>query len=111
MLYSISYAGEMKEGADLEQIKLKFIEFFNVPEDQIKHLFSGQLITVEKNLTQNRALLHILELDNVGAIAYIDAMLDESLPLGVRRNRRNDFMLERRQGDRRLQSRRRKTDS
>lgn len=90
MPYNISFAGEVKKGFDLELIKNKLVESFEVLESDIPHLFSGKHFTFLTGISQTEALNHLLELDNIGAILYIDAVVKEdSLPPGVLEDRRS----------------------
>lgn len=102
MFYNLSFAGEIKKGFNAASVKKELIKHFNIPEDQINYLFSGQLITLKAKVTQSEALQHALEMDNIGAVIYISPGDAADTSAEARESRRR--------GNRRIGQRRREND-
>jgi len=73
-LYEVAFAGQIKEGADLEQVKAKVGAMFKADATKLAHLFSGKRMVIKKNIDQATANKYKTALNNAGAICEIKSL-------------------------------------
>ncbi|MGI9333081.1 MAG: hypothetical protein ACR2RL_07980, partial [Gammaproteobacteria bacterium] len=73
-LYKIAFKGEVDDGFTVDTVKASFAERFRKGQDVIDRLFSGNAITLVKNMELARATKAADQLRSFGAIVYL---LDE----------------------------------
>ena len=54
-LFEVAFSGQIKEGADLEQVKAKVGTMFKADATKLGHLFSGKRMVIKKNIDQATA--------------------------------------------------------
>ncbi len=75
-LFEVAFSGQIKEGADLQQVKAKVAAMFKADAAKLAHLFSGKRMVIKKNIDQATAGKYKKALDNAGAICEIKALSD-----------------------------------
>jgi|GEM_PF-3405412 len=65
--YSVVFAGELKDGFELDSVKRAFIEVFKLNQENVQKYFSGQPRVVKKNLDINTATKYQKAFAKVGA--------------------------------------------
>jgi len=81
-LFEVAFSGQIKAGADLQQVKAKVGAMFKADETKLAHLFSGKRMVIKKNIDQAMANKYKVALDNAGAVCEIKSLSDvaESKP-------------------------------
>lgn len=79
-LFEVAFSGQIKEGADLEQVKAKVGHMFKADATKLAHLFSGKRMVIKKNIDQSTAEKYKTALSNAGAICEIKS-LTEVIPV------------------------------
>ena len=81
-LFEVAFSGQIKDGADLEQVKAKVGAIFKADETKLAHLFSGKRMVIKKNIDQAMANKYKAALDNAGAVCEIKSLSEavESTP-------------------------------
>ena len=74
-LYNIAFMGEVAEGFDVGEVRASFSERFQQADEVIDQLFSGEAITLAKDLRWEQASTAAANLRSLGAMVYV---LDES---------------------------------
>ena len=54
-LYSITFSGQVADGFTLTDVKQSFAQRFGKSEDVIERLFTGNTVTLAKNIAADRA--------------------------------------------------------
>ncbi len=73
-LYNIAFRGEVAEGFDESDVRASFSERFRKSDEIIDQLFSGDAITLARNLELEQANTAASNLESLGALVYV---LDE----------------------------------
>ena len=73
-LFEVAFAGQIKEGADLEQVKAKVGAMFKADATKLAHLFSGKRMVIKKNIDQATASKYESALNNAGAVCEIKSL-------------------------------------
>ena len=81
-LFEVAFSGQIKDGADLQQVKAKVGAIFKADETKLAHLFSGKRMVIKKNIDQAMANKYKAALDNAGAVCEIKSLSEvvESKP-------------------------------
>jgi len=81
-LFEVAFSGQIKAGADLQQVKAKVGAMFKADETKLAHLFSGKRMVIKKNIDQVMANKYKAALDNAGAVCEIKSLSEvvESKP-------------------------------
>lgn len=79
-LFEVAFSGQIKEGADLEQVKAKVGAMFKADASKLAHLFSGKRMVIKKNINQATANKYQTALNNAGAVCEIK-LLSEAAPI------------------------------
>lgn len=70
-LYSISFRGEVAEGHTVDDVRGRFADRFQKGDDVINRLFSGNVVTLAKNMQWDQANAAAEKLRTFGAIVYL----------------------------------------
>jgi len=73
-LFEVAFAGQIKEGADLEQVKAKVGAMFKADATKLAHLFSGKRMVIKKNIDQATANKYKSALNNAGAVCEVKSL-------------------------------------
>ena len=73
-LFEVAFSGQIKEGADLEQVKAKVGTMFKADVTKLGHLFSGKRMVIKKNIDQATANKYQKALDNAGAVCEVKSL-------------------------------------
>ncbi|RDH82318.1 MAG: hypothetical protein DIZ80_08435 [endosymbiont of Galathealinum brachiosum] len=73
-LFEVAFSGQIKDGADLEQVKAKVGTMFKADATKLEHLFSGKRMVIKKNIDQATANKYHKALDNAGAVCEIKSL-------------------------------------
>jgi hypothetical protein len=70
-LYSISFRGEVADGHTVDDVRGRFADRFQKGDDVINRLFSGNVVTLAKNMQWEQATAAAEKLRTFGAIVYL----------------------------------------
>jgi len=73
-LFEVAFSGQIKDGADLQQVKAKVGAMFKADETKLAHLFSGKRMVIKKNIDQAMANKYKAALDKAGAVCEIKSL-------------------------------------
>ncbi len=73
-LFEVAFAGEIADGADLDDVKAKVGKMFNADADKLAALFSGKRIVIKKNIDQATAAKYRTALNRAGAVCEVKPM-------------------------------------
>lgn len=73
-LFEVAFSGQIKEGAELEQVKAKLAAMFKADAAKLAHLFSGKRMVIKKNIDQATANKYKVALNNAGAVCEIKSL-------------------------------------
>ncbi len=79
-LFEVAFSGQIKDGADLEQVKAKVGAMFKADATKLAHLFSGKRMVIKKNIDQVMANKYKAALDNAGAVCEIKSLSEDVQP-------------------------------
>ena len=75
-LFEVAFSGQIKDGADLDQVKAKVAAMFKADAAKLAHLFSGKRMVIKKNIDQAMANKYRAALDNAGAVCEIKSLTE-----------------------------------
>jgi len=73
-LFEVAFSGQIKDGAELEQVKAKVGAMFKADAAKLAHLFSGKRMVIKKNIDQATANKYKAALNNAGAVCEIKSL-------------------------------------
>lgn len=73
-LFEIAFSGQIKEDADLEQVKAKVGVMFKADAGKLAQLFSGKRMVIKKNIDQATANKYKTALGNAGAVCEVKSL-------------------------------------
>lgn len=79
-LFEVAFAGEISDGADLEQVKAKVGAMFKADAAKLAHLFSGKRVVIKKNIDQATANKYKAALNKAGAICEVKSLTSAAAP-------------------------------
>jgi len=79
-LFEVAFSGQIKDGADLAQVKAKVGAMFKADETKLAHLFSGKRMVIKKNIDRVMANKYKTALDNAGAVCEVKSLSEASAP-------------------------------
>ncbi|MCW8933697.1 MAG: hypothetical protein OQK98_03140 [Gammaproteobacteria bacterium] len=82
-LFEVAFSGQIKEGADLEQVKAKVGAMFKADATKLGHLFSGKRMVIKKNIDQATANKYKSALNNAGAVCEIKSLSESPVNTSV----------------------------
>ena len=71
ILYSAIFRGKITEGQDIEKVKKNLAELFKVNSEKIERLFSGNPVTIKKNMDHTTAMKYKAAMEKAGALCSI----------------------------------------
>ena len=57
--FEVAFSGEIADGADIEQVKVKVGQMFKADAAKIEHLFSGKRVVIKKKILISKLQLSI----------------------------------------------------
>ena len=69
--YNIAFKGEVAAGFDVDEVKTTFAERFRKSDSAVDRIFSGDPITLAKDLEWDRANTALIRLLEFGAVVYL----------------------------------------
>ena len=75
-LFEVAFSGQIKDGADIEQVKQKVGAMFKADATKLAHLFSGKRMVIKKNIDFAVANKYQVALDKAGAICEIKSLTE-----------------------------------
>ncbi len=73
-LFEVAFAGEIADGANLDDVKARVGKMFNADGDKLATLFSGKRIVIKKNIDQATATKYRTALNRAGAVCEVKPM-------------------------------------
>jgi hypothetical protein len=73
-LFEVAFAGQISDGANLEEVKARVAKMFNADDTKLAQLFSGKRIVIKKNIDQATAAKYKTALDRAGAQCEVSAI-------------------------------------
>ena len=70
--YMIVLSGELLPGEDLKTVKEKMLKLFNLSEEQVNVLFSGERQIVKKNIFNDAAMKYKYAIEKAGAVCIVE---------------------------------------
>ncbi len=72
--FEVAFSGEILEGENPEDVKVRVGKIFNADEAKIAQLFSGNRVVIKKNLDQQTAAKYKKALNKAGAACEINSL-------------------------------------
>ena len=72
-LFEVAFSGQISEGANLEEVKVRVGKMFNADDAKLVQLFSGKRIVIKKNIDQATAAKYKTALNRAGAECEISS--------------------------------------
>jgi len=79
-LFEVAFSGQISEGTNLEDVKVKIGKMFNADDAKLAQLFSGKRIVIKKNIDQATAAKYKTALNRAGAECEISSTGGEATP-------------------------------
>ncbi len=73
-LFEVAFAGEIADGASLDDVKAKVGKMFNADGEKLAMLFSGKRVVIKKNIDQATAAKYRTALNRAGAVCEVKPM-------------------------------------
>jgi len=73
-LFEVAFSGQVSDGADPDEVKVKVGKIFNADDAKLAQLFSGKRIVIKKNIDQATAAKYKTALNRAGAECEIAPM-------------------------------------
>jgi len=78
-LFEVAFSGQIRDGADLEQVKEKVGKMFKADEAKIATMFSGKRLLIKRNLDREAATKYRTAFKKAGAKCEV-SLMSEGLP-------------------------------
>ncbi len=78
-LFEVAFSGQIAEGADIEQVKIKVAAIFKADAGKLAQLFSGKRVVIKKNIDQAMANKYKAALHNAGAVCEVKSLSTEQV--------------------------------
>jgi len=78
-LFEVAFSGQIRDGADLEQVKEKVGKMFKADEAKIATMFSGKRLLIKRNLDREAATKYRAAFKKAGAKCEV-SLMSEGLP-------------------------------
>jgi hypothetical protein len=75
--FRIIFEGKIKDGEDLEQVKVRLAKLFNKRPGKIDSLFTGEAITIKKKLDYRTAYKYKLAIEQAGGLCRVEGSTGE----------------------------------
>jgi hypothetical protein len=73
-LFEVAFAGQISDGANLEEVKARIAKMFNADDAKLAQLFSGKRVVIKKNIDQATATKYKTALNRAGAECEVSSM-------------------------------------
>ena len=73
-LFEVAFAGQISDGANLDEVKVRVGKMFNADATKLAQLFSGKRIVIKKNIDQATAAKYKTALNRAGAQCEVNAI-------------------------------------
>jgi len=73
-LFEVAFSGQIRDGAELDEVKAKVGKMFKADEAKIAHMFSGKRVVIKKNLNKEAAAKYANAFKNAGARCEVRSM-------------------------------------
>lgn len=73
-LFEVAFSGQIRDGAELNEVKAKVGKMFKADEAKIAHMFSGKRVVIKKNLDKEAAAKYANAFKNAGARCEVRSM-------------------------------------
>ena len=77
-LFEVAFAGQIREGANVEEVRARVGKIFKADGAKLAHLFSGQRIVIKKSVDQATAEKYKAALNHAGAECEIKLLGDDA---------------------------------
>ena len=78
-LFEVAFSGQIRDGADLEQVKAKVGKMFKADDAKIATMFSGKRLLIKRNLDREAATKYRAAFKKAGAKCEV-SLMPEGLP-------------------------------
>ena len=82
--YMIVLYGEILPGENLETVKEKLAKLFNLSEEQVNTLFSGERQVVKKNIFNDDVMKYKYAIEKAGAVCHVEVEEPDSSILSIK---------------------------
>lgn len=69
--FEVAFSGEIADGADLEQVKVRVGQMFKADASKLAHLFSGKRVVIKKDIDHQTAEKYRTALNKAGALCEV----------------------------------------
>jgi rubrerythrin len=91
--YMIVLYGEILPGENLETVKEKLAKLFNLSEEQVNSLFSGDRQVVKKNIFNDDAMKYKYVIEKAGAVCHVEVEESDTSNLSVKADSNENIKL------------------
>jgi len=84
--YMIVLYGELLPGENLEAVKQKMAELFNLSKDHVNTLFSGKRQIVKKDIFNDVAMKYKYEIEKAGAVCHVEVEESDTSNFSIKYN-------------------------
>ena len=81
--YMLVLYGEILPGENLETVKEKLAKLFNLSEEQVNTLFSGERQVVKKNIFNDDVMKYKYAIEKAGAVCHVEVEASDSSNLSI----------------------------
>ena len=82
--YMIVLYGEILPGENLETVKEKLAKLFNLSEQQVNTLFSGERQVVKKNIFNDDVMKYKYAIEKAGAVCHVEVEESDTSNLSIK---------------------------
>ena len=73
-LFEVAFSGQIRDGAELDEVKAKVGKMFKADDAKIAHMFSGKRVVIKKSLDREAAAKYANAFKNAGARGEVRSM-------------------------------------
>jgi len=73
-LFEVAFSGQIRDGAELDEVKAKVGKMFRADDAKIAHMFSGKRVVIKKSLDKEGAAKYASAFKNAGARCEVRSM-------------------------------------
>jgi len=73
-LFEVAFSGQISEGANADEVRVRVGKMFNADEAKLAQLFSGRRVVIKKNIDEATANKYQTALNRAGAECEVSAM-------------------------------------
>lgn len=75
-LFEVAFSGQISDGADLDEVKVRVGALFKADEAKLAQLFSGKRIVIKKSIDQPTAAKYQSAFTRAGAVCEVKSLFD-----------------------------------